>query len=247
MRKILLAVITAILLIFGFFTIKQGINNFKIYGCQQIDETDQETVESIDKLNSTIQQRYPAAKKTLDSALSTMEKTKKEYEEKAVLLGNSKYYIQTEEYKIEFLWTKLGNYARANEVEIKIDVTSAQMSGRYNLSFTVSGNYTDVTQFIYDIENDSKLGFKIEDFKMTGGGQLTHTEQVETVDEQGNKVTEEVTVSRSTVTGTFTCKDIKIDLKSVEATSLTVNGKEEKGTEDAKVSTESSDENTVEE
>ena len=136
-----------------------------------------------------------------------MESTKAEYEDKAVLLGDSKYYLQTEEYKIEFLWTKLGNYAKDENVEIKIDVTNSQIAGRYNLNFEVFGQYTDVTQFIYDVENDSKLGFKIEDFKMQSGG------TVRTVDSDGNEIS-----SSSGVVGRFSCKEIRIDLKDVTTT-----------------------------
>ena len=114
-----------------------------------------------------------------------MQDTKEQYEEKAKLLGNSKYYMQTEEYKIEFLWTKLGNYAHDENVEIKIDVSNSNISGRY----------TDVTQFIYDVENDSKLGFKIENFDMKSS----------TVSTLKNN-------SIYGVIGKFSCKDIRIDI-----------------------------------
>ena len=124
-----------------------------------------------------------------------MENAKSEYESKALLLGNSSYYLQTEEYEIEFLWTRIGNYANDNDVKIKIDVTNSSISGRYDLNFTVTGKYPDVTQFIYDIENDSKLGFKIEDFNMVS--------------------------SESGVQGKFACKEIKIDLKTVDTSSDT--------------------------
>ena len=36
----------------------------------------------------------------------------------------------------------------------------------YDLSFTVYGEYISILDFVSDIENDSELGFKIENFKM---------------------------------------------------------------------------------
>ena len=216
MRKILLGFITVALLLITIVTIKQGftIQKFNIFGIENIIEKNDEIDTKIEQLKQTVEVQYPAAVKILDNASKTMEKTKKEYEDKAVLLGNSKYYLQTEEYKIEFLWTKLGNYAKDEEVEIKIDVTNSQLSGRYDLNFTISGNYTDVIQFIYDVENDSKLGFKIENFHMVSGGDVT--DEVETNNTENNGTGEKVTRTRTVVQATFSCKDIKIDLKSVD-------------------------------
>ena len=36
----------------------------------------------------------------------------------------------------------------------------------YDLKFTATGSYISISDFIYAIENDSTLGFKIEEFKM---------------------------------------------------------------------------------
>ena len=61
-----------------------------------------------------------------------------------------------------------------------------------DLSFTVDGKYVDITDFIYDIENDSKLGFKIDSFKMISG-------------------------SDSEVIGSFVCQDIPLSVGNIEA------------------------------
>ena len=202
MRKLLFTLILCVLLVVSVLFIMKGIQKGKIdiFGIQQIKEKNAEIDEKNAQLASLTNQGYPAALKTVEAASAQMKKKKEEYEEKAALLGNSKYYMQTEEYKLEFLWTKLGNYADDEHVDIKIDVTNGQISGRYNLNFTVTGAYTDVTEFIYDIENDSKLGFKIENFSMISG-----------------------------VTGTFSCKDIKIALK--ESNTETDKAGQEAGTQ----------------
>ena len=58
----------------------------------------------------------------------------------------------------------------------------------YNIGFTVTGKYSNITQFIYDIENDSKLGFKIEDFNMTPAESALNLQ------------------------GKFSCKDVRIEI-----------------------------------
>ncbi len=59
----------------------------------------------------------------------------------------------------------------------------------YNLKFTASGAYVSIADFIYDIENDTSLGFKIEEFLISS-----------TEDLDGKKIV-----------ATFTCKDIRIN------------------------------------
>lgn len=223
MRKLLLALILCILLVVSVLFIVKGISNskFEIYGVNQIKEKNAEIDLKNGNLAMLVNQDYPLAAKNVEAASTQMKKTKEEYEEKASLLGNSKYYMQTEEYKLEFLWTKLGNYADDENVDIKIDVTNSQMSGRYNLNFTVTGAYTDVTQFIYDVENDSKLGFKIENFGMI------------------SKETE----TYSGVEGKFSCKDIKIDLKDIQ-TEANENNEETEETSKKGTSSSTSDKNT---
>ena len=40
-----------------------------------------------------------------------------------------------------------------------------------DLNFTVTGEYIDITNFIYSIENDDKLKFEISNFTMEKGGE----------------------------------------------------------------------------
>ena len=56
-----------------------------------------------------------------------------------------------------------------------------------NLYFTATGTYAGIAGFIENIEDDSKLGFRIEDFKITASSEESNTLQA-----------------------TFTCKDIII-------------------------------------
>lgn len=192
MRKILLIVLIVLLLVGAGFTIANGfeLGNFQIWGIKGITAQNENIDNKNEELSSLISVTYPATLAELKTSSDTLASTKQEYENKAILVSNSKYYMQTEKYEIEFLWTRLGNYAKDNNVQIKIDVVNSSTSGLYDLNFTIAGKYSDVTDFIYDIENDSKLGFKIEDFHMSANGEG--------------------------VQGTFSCKEITINIEKVE-------------------------------
>ena len=105
---------------------------------------------------------------------------------------NTQTANQIEKYEIETLWVKLGNHATKEGVVMKMDVTSGSTGaeGYYNLNFTVNGGYVQIEDFVSSIENDSTLGFKIEEFKMAPSG--------------------------NELQATFVCKDIPI--KQVSAT-----------------------------
>ena len=106
---------------------------------------------------------------------------------------------QIEKYEIETLWVRLGNHATSEGVVMQMDVIKGNSSlpDVYNLRFTATGSYISITDFISAIENDSMLGFKIEEFKMNPMG------------------------SGSDLQATFVCKDITIKDVSATATNTT--------------------------
>lgn len=192
MRKILFSIIIILLLLGAGLTIANGLElgNFHVWGINAFVAENENIEKKNQELSDLVSVTYPNSIEQLNTASNTLDFTKKEYEDKAVLISNSKYYMQTEKYEIEFLWTKLGNYAQDNNVQIKIDVVNSGTAGLYDLNFTIAGEYKNVTQFIYDVENDSKLGFKIEGFNMAS---------IEGV-----------------VQGTFSCKEISINIDTIE-------------------------------
>lgn len=230
MRKVLFAILLTILLIVTGLTIYRGfsIGNFKIWGIKQVIEENNKIDEANNSLISLVDSKFPSTVSKLNNSGEVMQQTKKEYEEQAVMVSNSKYYMQTEKYKLEFLWTRIGNYAKDNNVTPKMDVTSGSTNGVYNLVITVVGKYRKVADFIYAIENDSRLGFKIEDFSMT---QYASGE------------------NGSLVQGKFTCKEIKIDIKSIDQdtdnTSKTENDSENKPQTNANNTTNTTNSNTT--
>ena len=201
MRKVIFAILAVVLLIFTGFVIYRGTNigKFEVWGIKQINEENDAIDAANADLGTLVNVSYPDAVTKLTNSGETMEETKREYEEQVAIASSSRSYLQTEKYKPEFLWTKIGNYGKDYKVTPKMQISSGSTNEVYNVTISAVGKYANIASFIYAIENDSRLGFKIEDFKM-----------VSTTDGQ--------------VEGTFTCKEIRIDLKSLDIES-TDNGK----------------------
>ena len=211
MRKLLFALLAVTLLFVVGLVIYKGfsIGKIEIWGIKQIVAEN----EQIDKANAYLEklasENFQTAITKLNNSGEAMQVKKKEYEEQAVLVSNSKYYMQTEKYKIDFLWTRIGNYAKDNKVTPKMEVASGTTKGVYNLIITAVGKYPNVADFIYAIENDSRLGFKIEDFSMT-----QYITKSESNDEENATKNES-----NLVQGRFICKEIRIDIKSIDSES----------------------------
>lgn len=211
MRKILLIIVIAILLMGFGFVVVNGVNiaNLNILGFSQIKEENQDIEEKNSKLRDLVKTEYPKAVSNLNSAEKSLQTKKEEYESQILLNSDSGsgYVATTEKYEIEYLWTKLGNYAKDNGVELKIDLTNSSVgTGFYKLNFTATGSYVGITDFIYAIENDSKLGFKIDNFSMT--------QNQSTSNSKDNKA--DTNTPSGDVKATFSCDEIAININSIE-------------------------------
>lgn len=194
MRKILISIIVALLLIGSAFFMVNGMNTVNVKGFKGLNEKNDEIEQKISELSNLISVTYESTVSNLKRTANTLQESKAEYENQAILssTNNSSYAAQLELYDIDYLWTKLGNYAKDEGVVIKIElVASGASQNLYNLNFTVTGEYVAITDFIYDIENDSKLGFKIDEFQMTSGGD-------------------------GAVAATFSCKEIPINVGTID-------------------------------
>lgn len=66
---------------------------------------------------------------------------------------------------LDFLWMKVGTYANANDVKIKINPDESTPV----VTFDVTGKYISIINFIYDLENDEELAFNVDNIVMEGG------------------------------------------------------------------------------
>lgn len=218
MRKLLIGIlIIALLVLAGYMLVdKVEVANLEILGIQAIVDKNDALDEKILSATKLATVTYQSKLDTLDTANKKLQQEKNAYENYIATSAEGGVVSQIQSYEVEYLWTKIGNYAKREGVILKMDVeVNNAVLGTYNLNFTVAGTYVGITEFIYDLDNDSSLLFKIESFKL-----LPNT--TATAEKEDKKDNEGTTTTQSTVplVATFKCKDISIniDSKSVSGT-----------------------------
>ena len=208
MRKFLIMILIVILLVaLGFMAIKGlEIGKFKIHSIQDIIADNKELDEELATLSYSIDNDYETSKTNLQKSLQTLLKNKQDYQDAITFSTEDEIQKanQTEKYKLDYLWTKIGLYATKNNVVLQMSVSngSSGVPSQYNISFTAIGEYLSISEFIYAIENDSNLGFKIEKFDLE--------DYVGTkTDEDGN------TVSDNLLKGSFVVRNVPLDQSSI--------------------------------
>lgn len=204
MRKILIGILTILLIVMAVLVITKGltIGNFKILSVKQIIEGNDKLTAEISETEKLIRSNYPAELETLDSTVSSLLAAKEEYQDLADVSTKSEINKATtvETYTVEFLWTRLGRHATAEGVYLSYTPTNN------SIKFTVSGDYIPILSFVSAIENDSKLGFRIENFKLIPGGnnlQATfETRNINIKTEGVNTAVQSTTITESAPTNT---------------------------------------------
>ncbi len=188
MKKLLISILIALLVILAYFAIFEGLSfgELSILSVIEIKEANDTLTSSIEQANALLKNDYPAEQDKLLESIKELGSSKAEYFDLAKVSTEGEITkANTEEtYLREYLWTRVGRHATSKGVNIKMDVLSGDMGEETlkNLSFTVDGQYVGIIQFISALENDDKLNFKIENFKMTkGGSNLTATFNVRNV------------------------------------------------------------------
>lgn len=205
MRRILIGILTILLIVMAVLVITKGltIGNFKILSVQQIIEGNDKLTAEISETEKLIRSNYPTELETLDSNVSSLLAAKEEYQDLADVSTKSEINKATtvETYTVEFLWTRLGRHATAEGVYLSYTPTNN------SIKFTVSGDYIPILSFVSAIENDSKLGFRIENFKLIPGGnnlQATfETRNINIKTEGVNTAVQSTTTTESTPTNTL--------------------------------------------
>lgn len=201
MKKALISIIGVILLIlicvFAFRGI--SIGKLSIYSVKNLKEQSLNLDKKIEEANTEINQNYAKSIADIETATTNLKNLKEEYESKVGVNGELGI-TQIEKYKIEYLWTIIGGYHKKEGVEVDLDIKETSIDDTYNINFTLYGPYTGITNFLYDIENDDELNYRIKGFKIEPSSTTTAT----TTD---NKVT---TVSTSTLKATFVVENVII-------------------------------------
>ena len=189
MKKLLILILIALLLILCGFIVIQGVQvgNVGILGIKGIQAKNAEVEEKVQQANRLAQKDYQSAIEEVKQNSDAYETAKKDYEDKVTINEGGEVEELSKPYDIETLWVRLGNHATSQGVVMQMNVgnSTGGAEGTYDLDFTVTGSYISITDFVSAIENDSTLGFKIEEFKLVPSG--------------------------SDLQATFTCKDISIN------------------------------------
>ncbi len=237
MKKILISIIIILLIGLG-YTISVKSLNIGALKLESINDIKNASTNLEQKFNTSKEisaQTYPKSIEDLDNVVRDLKKVKQEYEAKT--LNNPEAQtnlgvIQVEKYNIEYLWTIIGNYATKNGVTLTLDVKSSNAEDVYNLNFNLEGTYIGITDFIYNLEDDSDLKFEIKDFKISSEKITTNDKKTkltgETTDEDNKEKTssstnqqnstttqKETTTEKSdgiTLYATFTVENVGINL-----------------------------------
>ena len=204
MRKILLTIANLLLFIALVLVMVKGfsISSLQVLGFNglknasegletKIDEVNQATNSSKDTLN------------TIQQDTQKLTKAKKDYLDLVSVSSASDIQsaLQTKTYTIEYLWSRVGNYATKEGVTVTMSIESSTLGANNykNLRFTVNGQYLAISQFIRDIENDSNLDFTIDSFDMKASEASFIVKDVKIQQESTSKAT--MTTSDSTSSG----------------------------------------------
>ncbi len=176
MKKLLILILIALLVALTMFVGIKGvtIGSIEILGIKGIQEKNSELDEKIQQAGKLAEKTYSQAVSEVEVNAKKLKEEKQNYEDMTTIStdGEVQASNQIEKYEIEALWVKLGKHATSEGVVMKMDVKpgSSGAQGVYNLNFTATGGYVQIEEFISSIENDSTLGFKIEEFKMVPSG-----------------------------------------------------------------------------
>lgn len=214
MRKILLTIILILFLALGYVSLVNGIQigSIQVLSIKQIEQKSQELNTSIEGVNKLIDVDYPKRIAELKTASNRMETAKSEYLKYTNLSSDEDILdaMQEKSYAIEFLWAKLGTHARKEGVNLKFEIfsSSAGANNVNDIKFTVDGSYIAITNFIYAIENDTDLNFRIQNFKLLPYQQeiLQATFIVKNIAIQGNTSGQSVTTTSQGAQNTNTEK-----------------------------------------
>ena len=203
MRKFLLVILTLLILVLTFFFIRDGfaLGDFKVLGVYDIKSHSEELDRKISEASDLTSIQIKSENDKLTTALVDVDEQKQKYD---TILAQTdpndiEEALKKEQYEIEKLWISVGIYAKEHNVVVNMQITNGTsgISGVKDLNFTVNGTYVGITEFIYDLEDDSELEFKIENFKMLPDK------------------------AKSNLVATFSVKDMYVNIDKIQTTSTT--------------------------
>lgn len=227
MKKVLISILIVLIVILTFFVVFKNINigEWKSKNINDIKNLNSELEQKINNAKQLNNQDYPNEVNKLDDSMEKLKIVKKKYQNKMEYVSGNVDLggVSIKNYKIERLWIALENYAKNENVELKLEVVDAASKGLYDLNITVAGEYIGITDFIYDIEKDDTLGFKILNFKLTpyvattttnnntNNNTTSNTKNTEDQNQTTQTTTSTTSVRVDKLTATFKVEGVEIE------------------------------------
>ncbi len=191
LRKLVLAILMVIIVAWCYIIMFNGLNlgAVKINSYYEVQASNKGLEQQISELNRKNTTEFESKKTALDATIKEYKATKEEYESLAPSVTTK---LEAEEeiensgvkpYDVEFLLVVIGNYATKEGITINYDLVKSGQGGvskssadqkefytMTDINFTISGDYNSVIEFLYHIEDDDRLNFEINNFKMAQGG-----------------------------------------------------------------------------
>ncbi len=225
MKKILIGILIILLVVMAYFAIFRGISigSFEILSVEQVQKENDKLEEEIAQTETLMYSTYATKTEQLEKSVSSLLTAKEEYQdlEDVSTEGEIKEATKKETYKIEYLWARIGSHATAEGVILKLDIQTGNTGENdvKNLAFTVTGNYIAVINFVTSLEDDSQLGFRIENFKILPGTDTNGREATFTV--RNVRIKQENTTTNVTTTDDKNNKTENTNTNSTDNTNNT--------------------------
>ena len=187
MKKLIISILVILLIVLTGMTVVKGlkIGNINILGISELKKENDELDTKVKEATKLASTDYQKKIDELNKQLKELQSKKEEYldlenvsSEQQINGANS----LNQPYKMEYLYTTFGKHAKNNGIKIDMAFTRSSSGDDkyYNINFTATGSYIRIAEFIMNIEDDSSLGFKVEEFKMTPSAEGENTLLVQT-------------------------------------------------------------------
>lgn len=174
MKNILITVISVLLTALIIICMVKGITigKLRILSIPEIKAGSLKLDSEIENLNNLKNVTYKKKLSDLQSSIKNLTTAKQTYLDLASISTDTEIQQANQEqtYAMEFLWDKVGTYATNEGITLTWNVVSTGINNKYNLNFTTTGSYIGIINYIYKLENDSELAFRIENFKIVSAG-----------------------------------------------------------------------------
>ena len=210
MKNILISAISILLTVIIIICMFRGISigQFKILSIPEIKLSSIKLDSEIEELNNLKNVTYKKKLNDLQSSIKNLTSAKQSYLDLASISTDTEIQQANQEqtYAMEFLWNKVGTYATNQGLALTWNVVSTGVNNKYTLNFTITGSYIGIINYIYSLENDSELAFRIENFKIVSAGAASSN---------SNSNSNSSTQDNTKVTATFTVSNIGIKEETV--------------------------------